>query len=479
MDISIKAYISDKIFKIISSEAEALGCKVYLVGGYVRDMLLGRPSKDIDIMAVGSGVELASRVSEQLGKGTEVEIHGNYGTAALKYQNFLIEFVGARKESYKPDSRNPKVEAGTLEDDLFRRDFTINAIAISLNKNDYGTIVDLFKGQKDIEKGILKTPLDPDTTYSDDPLRMMRAIRFASQLNFTIEDSSLQAISRNKDRIKIVSKERIADELNKIVLSERPSKGFKLLFNTGLLEIIFPEMYALHGAEYIDGKGHKDNFYHTLQVLDNLSEHTPDLWLRWSAIMHDIAKPLTKKYEPGHGWTFHGHEDLGARLTPKIFKRLALPLNDRMKYVQKLVRLHLRPIALVKETITDSAIRRLIFEAGEDLEDLLMLCQADITSKNEEKVARYLQNYELVKQKIAEVEKKDNIRNFQPPVSGEEIMEAFGLSPCFEVGVIKSAIKDAILDGVIPNERKRAYNFMLKKGRELGLKRVVKKSVTG
>lgn len=467
-DLLIREYLRNPIFKLISSEADALGVDAYLIGGFVRDMLLGRPCKDIDIMAVGSGIELAQKVSEKLGKKGEVAVFANFGTAMIKYGEYDLEFVGARKESYRENSRKPSVESGTLEDDLNRRDFTINALAIKLNKAEFGKPVDRFGGLRDLEQGILRTPLNPDITYSDDPLRMMRAIRFASQLQFQIETRSLESISRNAERIRIISKERIADELNKIVLSPTPSIGFKLLFSTGLLEIIFPEMTALHGVENVEGKGHKDNFYHTLQVLDNLSKNTDNLWLRWAAIMHDIAKPPTKRFEPGHGWTFHGHEDLGAKMTPGIFKRLSLPLNEKMKYVQKLVRLHLRPIVLAKEQITDSAIRRLIFDAGEDIEDLLMLCEADITSKNEEKVVRYLSNYKKVRKRIKEVEEKDHLRNFQPPVSGQDIMEAFGITPCEEIGTIKTAIKDAILDGMIQNNREEALVFMYKKGAELG-----------
>jgi poly(A) polymerase len=471
-DLLIREYLRDPIFKLISSEADALGVEAYLIGGYVRDMLLGRPCKDIDIMAVGSGIELARKVSEKLGKKGEVTVFANFGTAMIKYGDYDLEFVGARKESYRENSRKPSVESGTLEDDLNRRDFTINALAIKLNKAEYGKPVDRFGGLRDLEQGLIRTPLNPDVTYSDDPLRMMRAIRFASQLQFRIETRSLESISRNAERIRIISKERIADELNKIVLSPTPSIGFKLLFSTGLLEIIFPEMNALHGVENVEGKGHKDNFYHTLQVLDNLSKNTDNLWLRWAAIMHDIAKPPTKRFEPGHGWTFHGHEDLGAKMTPGIFRRLGLPLNEKMKYVQKLVRLHLRPIALAKEQITDSAIRRLIFDAGEDIEDLLMLCEADITSKNEEKVVRYLSNYKKVRKRIKEVEEKDHLRNFQPPVSGKDIMEAFGIAPCEEIGTIKTAIKDAILDGMIQNNREEALVFMYKKGAELGFSAV-------
>ena len=476
-DLLIKQYLKDPVFKIISSEADAMGVDAYVVGGYVRDMLLGRPCKDIDVMAVGSGIELAERVSKKLGKNTEVTVYANFGTALVKHGGFEIEFVGARKESYREHSRKPAVESGTLDDDLNRRDFTINALAIQLNRLHFGNLIDKFKGLKDLEKGIIRTPLDPDITYSDDPLRMMRAIRFASQLNFAIESKSLASISRNAERIKIISKERVADELNKIVLSPVPSIGFKLLYNTGILPLIFPEMAALHGVELVEGKGHKDNFYHTLQVLDNLSKNTTDLWLRWAAIMHDIAKPPTKRFEVGHGWTFHGHEDLGAKMTPGIFKRLSLPLNDKMKYVQKLVRLHLRPIALVKEIITDSAIRRLIFDAGEDLEDLLMLCEADITSKNDEKVAKYLANYKKVRKRLKEVEEKDRIRNFQPPVNGQDVMDAFGLAPCEEIGTIKTAIKDAILDGIIKNNRSEALAFMYEKGQELGFSVVKQISV--
>lgn len=468
-DLLIKEYLRDPVFKLVAAEADAMGVDAFLIGGFVRDMFLGRPCKDIDIMAVGSGIELAERVSARLGKNSEVHVYANFGTALVKHGQFEIEFVGARKESYRENSRKPAVESGTLDDDLNRRDFTVNALAIQLNRQHFGKLVDRFKGLKDLEKGILRTPLDPDVTYSDDPLRMMRAIRFASQLNFTIEAKSFHSIARNAERIKIISKERVADELNKIVLSPVPSVGFKLLFDTGILPIIFPEMAALHGVDNVEGRGHKDNFYHTLQVLDNLSENTEDLWLRWSAIMHDIAKPPTKRFEVGHGWTFHGHEDLGAKMTPGIFKRLSLPLNDKMKYVQKLVRLHLRPIALVKDQITDSAIRRLIFDAGEDLEDLLMLCEADITSKNEEKVSRYLSNYRKVRKRIKEVEEKDRIRNFQPPVSGQDVMTAFGISPCEEIGTIKTAIKDAILDGIIQNNRAEALAFMYEKGKEMGL----------
>lgn len=472
MNFDFVSYLQKDIFPIVTEEADALGVDAYLVGGHVRDLLLNRPSKDIDIMSVGRGIDLAERVAGRLGVLEKLVVYKNFGTALIHVDGLEIEFVGARKESYRANSRKPIVEDGTLEDDLKRRDFTINALAVKVNSEGLGTLVDLFGGLQHLEQKLLKTPLDPDITYSDDPLRMMRAIRFASQLNFMIEQESLEAIQRNAHRISIVSKERIVDELNKIVLSPRPSKGFKLLFNTGLLHHIFPEMVALQGVETVDGKGHKDNFYHTLQVLDNLSKHTDKLWLRWAAIMHDIAKPATKRFEEGVGWTFHGHEDLGAKMTPKIFKKLGLPLHEPMKYVQKLVRLHLRPIALVKEEITDSAVRRLIFEAGDDLEDLMLLCNADITSKNEEKVKRYLANFKKVEEKIREVEEKDRIRNFQPPVTGELIMKTFGIGPCQQIGIIKNAVKDAILDGIIENEEKQAYEFMLQEGIKLGLKPV-------
>lgn len=472
MNVDFASYVKKDIFPIVTQEADALGVDAYIVGGHVRDLLLNRPSKDIDIMSVGQGIDLAERVAASLGLLDKLVVYKNFGTALIHVDGLEIEFVGARKESYRANSRKPIVEDGTLEDDLKRRDFTINALAVKINSEGLGTLVDMFGGLQHLEQKILQTPLDADITYSDDPLRMMRAIRFASQLHFTIEDKSMEAIQRNASRIDIVSKERIVDELNKIVLSSRPSKGFKLLFNTGLLHHIFPEMVALQGVEYVDGKGHKDNFYHTLQVLDNLSKHTDKLWLRWAAIMHDIAKPSTKRFEEGIGWTFHGHEELGARMTPKIFKKLGLPLHDPMKYVQKLVRLHLRPIALVKEEITDSAVRRLIFEAGDDLEDLMMLCNADITSKNEEKVKRYLANFKKVEEKIREVEEKDRVRNFQPPVTGELIMKTFGIGPSRHIGEIKNAVKDAILDGVIENDEKQAYEFMLKEGIRLGLKPV-------
>ena len=459
-----------RIFKLIGSKAKALGYPVYLVGGYVRDRLLSRPSKDVDVVCVGSGIALAQEVAAALRPLPRITVYKRFGTAMIKHGDMEIEFVGARKESYRHDSRKPAVEEGTLEDDQNRRDFTINALAVSLNEADYGAIIDPFNGLDDLEKMILRTPLDPGKTFSDDPLRMMRAIRFSTQLDFTIEPGTLEAISRYKDRITIVSQERIIDELNKIVLSHRPSKGFLHLFNTGLLQYILPEMVALHGVEVRNGRGHKDNFYHTLQVLENLARHSDNLWLRWAAILHDIAKPPTKRYEPELGWTFHGHDALGAIMVPGIFKRIKLPLDHKMKYVQKLVALHLRPISLTKENISDSAIRRLIVDAGDDLDDLMLLCQADITSKNPAKVKRYLENYELVRERIAEVESKDNLRNWQPPITGEIIMETFKIPPSREVGIIKTAVREAILDGIIPNEYEAAFALMLRQGEEIGLR---------
>lgn len=456
--------------KKIANAAEALGMECYLIGGFVRDKILGRNCKDMDIVCVGDGIKLAKEVAQHFDPVLHVDFFKTFGTAHIKTADgFDIEFVGARKESYRHDSRKPEVEPGTVKDDQDRRDFTINALAISLNKADHGKLIDPFDGIKDIDDKIIRTPLKPSQTFSDDPLRMMRAIRFATQLGFTIEEKTWNGIKETADRIKIISQERITDELNKIVASPKPSIGFDLLYKSGLLEIIFPQMVELAGAEYIDGFGHKDNFYHTLQVLDNLSANTNDLWLRWAAILHDIAKPVTKRFEEGHGWTFHGHEVVGGRMVPKIFSKLKLPQNEKMRLVRKLVELHLRPISLTKENITDSAIRRLLFDAGEDFDSLMMLCEADITSKNKQKVKRYLENFQLVRQRCKEVEEKDHIRTWQPPITGEIIMETFGLSPSKPVGIIKDALKDAMLDGVIPNTYEAAHDFMLKKGKELGL----------
>lgn len=460
-------HLTHPIFKNIADCANQLGVDAYVIGGFVRDIYLGRESKDIDVVTIGKGIELAELVYKQLGEEAHLSVFKNFGTAQVKINDLEIEFVGARKESYNRDSRKPIVEDGTLENDQDRRDFTINALAIGLSKSNFGKLLDPFNGVGDIEQKILRTPLEPEVTYSDDPLRMMRAIRFSSQLGFTIEKESLEAISKNKSRISIVSKERITDELNKIILSPIPSVGFKLLFDAGLLHLIFPEMVKLYGVETINGKSHKDNFYHTLEVLDNTAKKSNNLWLRWAAILHDIAKPATKRFEPEHGWTFHGHEDKGARMVPKIFESLRLPLNEKMKYVQKLVLLHLRPIVLAKTEITDSAIRRVLFEAGDEVDDLMALCEADITTKNPNKVKRYLQNFELVREKLKELEEKDKIRNWQPPVSGEEIMEIFNLAPCKKVGDLKNALKDAILDGIIPNEREVALVFLKDKAKEL------------
>ncbi len=465
--------LSDKlkhpVFKVAAQICRENNTEAYVIGGFVRDLLLERPSKDIDIVVVGNGVDYAKKCAETL-RVKKVSIFKTYGTAQFNYKDLDVEFVGARKESYTEDSRNPSVKAGTLQDDQLRRDFTINALAISLNPDNFGELIDPFNGLKDLEDGIIRTPIAPITTYSDDPLRMLRAIRFATQLEFKIEIASLEAILANAERLKIITQERITDELNKIILSREPSRGFKLLDSTKLLHQFFPEMIALKGVDTVNGKSHKDNFYHTLEVLDNIAPNTKDLWLRWAAILHDIAKPNTKRFDQVVGWTFHGHEDFGARLTPKIFKRLKLPLDSKMKYVQKLVRLHLRPIALVKGHVTDSAIRRLLFEAGDDIEDLMTLCNADVTSKNEMKVVKFRKNFELVAQKLKDVEEKDRVRNFQPPISGELIMELFQIGPCAEIGTLKTKIKDAILEGIIENEYDAAYRYLMEIAEEIGMK---------
>ena len=471
LDIALqKKHLSHFIFPKISETADEMNLPCYVIGGYVRDIFLERDSKDIDIVTVGSGIELATTFAEKLGKSARLSVFKNFGTAQVKYKDIEVEFVGARRESYTHDSRKPIVEDGTLCDDQNRRDFTINALAICLNKEHFGELIDPFNGMEDLKAGIIRTPLDPDITFSDDPLRMMRAIRFATQLEFSIEKETFAAIERNRKRIEIISKERIIDELNKIVASSKPSTGFILQDKSKLLPLIFPELNALKGIETIDGRGHKDNFYHTLTVLDNVAKKSNNLWLRWAAILHDIAKPVTKRYDKKSGWTFHNHNFIGYKMIPGIFRRMKLPLNDKMKFVQKMVDLHMRPIVLAEEEVTDSAVRRLLFDAGNDIEELMTLCEADITSKNQKKVKKFLDNFTLVRGKLKEIEEKDRIRNMQPPISGEEIMDIFGLTPCREVGDIKSAIKDAILDGIIPNERDAAFRFMLDFAASKGLK---------
>ena len=465
--------LDNPIYRIVGATADKLGVPAYAVGGVVRDHFLHRPCTDIDIVCIGDGIQLAEATAHSINPNIQVTVFKHFGTASFNYRQgeslWQIEFVGARRESYRHDSRKPIVEVGTLQDDQNRRDFTINAMAVSLNQDTFGQLLDPFGGIHDLDQGIIRTPLDPDITFSDDPLRMMRAIRFATQLQFRILPETLDAIQRNASRIRIVSAERITTELNKIILSPSPSLGFKLLQKTGLMAIIFPEFSNLKGVETVGGRGHKDNFYHTLEVLDHVAANSNDLWLRWAAILHDIGKPATKRYDPKLGWTFHGHEVKGSRMVKKIFSRLRLPLDNKMKYVEKLVLLHLRPIILAEDQVTDSAVRRLLFDAGDDIDDLMTLCQADITSKNEEKVRRYMKNFQLVRQKLVELEERDRIRNFQPPVSGDDIMKTFNITPCREIGIIKDTIKDAILDGLIPNDREAAWQMMLQKAAELGL----------
>jgi len=472
--------LNDKIFEKLSEVITSENVRAWIIGGYVRDSILKRdhPEKDIDIVVIGNGIEIARKAAKQLGPGIKVSVFKSYGTAMFRFDNYDIEFVGARKESYNRGSRKPLVTTGTLEDDQRRRDFTINALAISLHKDSFGEMLDPFNGIEDLKNRIIRTPLDPDITFSDDPLRMMRAIRFSVQLDFSIEKSTFLSMTSNAERISIVSKERIVEEMNKIIMCDHPSKGFILLEKSGLLKLIFPELDNLKGIEKKDGRAHKDNFLHSLKVLDNISRNTGNIWLRWAALLHDIAKPATKKYIPDEGWSFHGHEFIGGRMIPDIFRRLKLPLNEKMKYVKKLVDLHLRPIALSQEVVTDSAIRRLLFEAGDDIDDLMMLCEADITSKNEATKSRYLENFKMVRNKLREIEEKDALRNFQPPVDGEEIISTFRISPGREVGIIKNAIREAILDGIIPNEHEAARKLMLEKGKELGLTAVTNLSDT-
>ncbi|MDR1860277.1 MAG: CCA tRNA nucleotidyltransferase [Bacteroidales bacterium] len=467
----MKKFLTDSIFRLISREADKLGQPCYVIGGYVRDLLLQRPSKDIDIVTVGSSMELARRIAKQLGRGASVQVFKNFGTAQVKSPDgdYEIEFVGARRESYQRNSRKPIVEDGSLEDDQQRRDFTINALAICLNKEQFGMLTDPFDGIGDIERKIIRTPLEPGITFSDDPLRMLRAIRFATQLEFYIDEPTFQAIADNRERIGIISQERIIDELNKIVMSLRPSRGFLLLDKCGLLKLIFPELCRMKGIETVGSVGHKDNFRHTLEVLDRIAPHTQNLWLRWAALLHDIGKPRTKRFDPATGWTFYGHNVVGERMVPKIFERLKLPLNEKMKFVQKMVALHMRPIVLSEEEVTDSAVRRLLFEAGDDIDELMTLCEADITSKNSDKVKRYMDNFRLVREKLKDLEERDHIRTFQPPVSGTDIMEVFGIAPGPKIGLLKSAIKDAILDGQIHNNYDEAFGFMLLKAAEIGL----------
>ena len=457
------------IFRILSDTADTLGLEAYVVGGYVRDIFLERPSKDIDVVVVGSGIDMAEAFGRAIGHSKQVTVYRNFGTAQVKYKGMEVEFVGARKESYQRESRKPIVENGTLQDDQNRRDFTINAMAVCLNKERFGELVDPFQGVNDLKERTIRTPLDPDITFSDDPLRMMRCIRFATQLDFYIDDRTFESLCHNRERIRIVSQERVADELNKIMLSHVPSKGLIDLERSGLLEIFFPELTELLKVDTRNGRSHKNNFYHTLEVLDNVSRETDNLWLRWAALLHDIAKPATKRWEPTVGWTFHNHNFVGEKMIPSIFRRMKLPMNDKMKYVQKLVNLHMRPIAIADDEVTDSAVRRLLFEAGDDIDDLMMLCEADITSKNSERKERFLNNFKLVRQKLKDIEEKDRVRNFQPPIDGEEIMNIFGLGPSQPVGALKSSIKDAILDGIIPNEYDAAYTYMLGKAKEMGL----------